>query len=443
MLRDESSPSYEELFGELDFRGDDNARSVYSPAAYLVDLLALLEGEFDRPSLLERRPDLEQVLLDADNTFTETPYLDIVIQVLERLAGADPYGHLSTLKHPFGLPFSLPAETLKKYLQYLDVTPLELYRLFTAAYSDHDVVAREYLRMSAQDVDVVITSVTAEAELAARYGLVAPQSLGDLRDAERFAEAAGLFGTQLADLLLACPGVTRGVDGTTLEWGKSVPVAWLDRTHRFIRLSRMTGLGFIELGLALDSCCAGRIDAVALRTLAAVVRAAARPRPHGHRDLPAGHPDRAGRGAGLRGRHPGRTQRRLPVPAVELDRRRRARDRHRRPALPRAATHSTSPARSTRATSGCPRSGCCIAPAGSRRRSASPPTSCSTSWSPWTATRRCGGTRTSACSATSLRGPGTVSRSSPVASRRKACGWPRPCSRWSPGCRPPGSPAGS
>src|SRR5215510_7357804 len=70
MLRDESSPSYEELFGELDFRGDDDARSVYSPAAYLVDLLALLEGEFDHPSLLERRPDLEQVLLDADNTFT-------------------------------------------------------------------------------------------------------------------------------------------------------------------------------------------------------------------------------------------------------------------------------------------------------------------------------------------------------------------------------------
>ncbi|HEV7712541.1 MAG TPA: hemopexin repeat-containing protein, partial [Asanoa sp.] len=271
MLRDESSPSYEELFGELDFRGDDNARSVYSPAAYLVDLLALLEGEFDRPSLLERRPDLEQVLLDADNTFTETPYLDIVVQVLERLAGADAYGHLGTLKHPFGLPFSLPAETLKKYLQYLDVTPLELYRLFTAAHSDHDLVAREYMRMSAQDVDVVITSVQGEAELAVCYGLVAPQSLGDLRDAERFAEAAGLFGTQLGDLLLACPGVTRGVDGTTLEWGKSVPVAWLDRTHRFIRLSRMTGLDFTDLGLALDSCCAGRIDAAALRTLAAVV----------------------------------------------------------------------------------------------------------------------------------------------------------------------------
>ena len=37
MLRNDSSPSYERLFGELDFRADDDGRSVYSPAAYLVD----------------------------------------------------------------------------------------------------------------------------------------------------------------------------------------------------------------------------------------------------------------------------------------------------------------------------------------------------------------------------------------------------------------------
>ncbi|HWO58844.1 MAG TPA: hypothetical protein VNO31_02220, partial [Umezawaea sp.] len=64
-MRDQTSPDYEELFGELDVRTGDDARSVYSPAAYLVDLLALLEGNFDRHSLLERRPDLKRIPLDA------------------------------------------------------------------------------------------------------------------------------------------------------------------------------------------------------------------------------------------------------------------------------------------------------------------------------------------------------------------------------------------
>jgi hypothetical protein len=125
VLRDESSSGFEELFGELDFRGDDDARSVYSPAAYFVDLLALLEGTFERPSLLERRPDLKQVLLDAENTFAETPYLDIANQVLERLVGDDPYEVLRNRKHPLGLPFSLRGEKFEKYLHYLQVTPLE------------------------------------------------------------------------------------------------------------------------------------------------------------------------------------------------------------------------------------------------------------------------------------------------------------------------------
>jgi hypothetical protein len=91
VLKNDSSPSYEQLFGELDFRTDDDGRSVCSPAAYLVELLGLLEESFDGPSLLDRRPDLRRVVLDTDNTFTETPYLDIVNEVLERLVGATPY----------------------------------------------------------------------------------------------------------------------------------------------------------------------------------------------------------------------------------------------------------------------------------------------------------------------------------------------------------------
>ena len=271
MLRDDSSPSYEQLFGELDFSADDDARSVYSPAAYFVDLLALLEGNFDRPALLERRPDLKQVPLDADNTFTETPYLDIVNKVLERLAGDAPYEELRTRKHPFNLPFSLRAEQLDRYLHYLGVTPLELYRLF-APRPDQDIVAREFLAMSPEDVAVVTTAAATEAELAELFGLADHETLADLGEAKRFAEATGLSGTQLRELVPLLGTVTLSTDGLTLLWGDAVPTGWLDVAHRFVRLATMTGLSLTDLGLALDTFCAGRIDTAALRTLAIALK---------------------------------------------------------------------------------------------------------------------------------------------------------------------------
>ena len=97
---------YRRLFGELLVPdGTDEARSVCSPAAYFLELLGLLEGTFDQPALLERRPDLRQIVLDAENTFTETAYLDIVNEVLERLVGAGAYETLRTRAHPMRFSF--------------------------------------------------------------------------------------------------------------------------------------------------------------------------------------------------------------------------------------------------------------------------------------------------------------------------------------------------
>jgi hypothetical protein len=270
VLREGSSPSYEELFGELDFGGDDDARSVYSPAAYFVDLLGLLEGDFNRPALLDRRPDLRGLTLDFDNTFVQQPYLDIVNEVLERLVDKPPYDKLRDRYHPFGLPFWLTAEQISKYLSYLQVTPLELYRMFTVR-PDHDVVAREYLGLSTDDVDVVTSSVLDPAKLAARYGVA---DLAELADAERFAAATGLSGAQVRQLFPEgdTQDVTLSPDGTSLEWGSVTPLAWLDRTNRFLRLVRMTGLSITDLALALSTYHPGEIDNGALRAIAIVLR---------------------------------------------------------------------------------------------------------------------------------------------------------------------------
>src|SRR5690606_29984817 len=63
--------------------------SVFSPAAYLADLLGFLR---ERPAkqaanafeaLSARRPDIRHILLDCTNTNTPLPYIDLVNELLE------------------------------------------------------------------------------------------------------------------------------------------------------------------------------------------------------------------------------------------------------------------------------------------------------------------------------------------------------------------------
>ncbi|MEV4076605.1 hemopexin repeat-containing protein [Nonomuraea fuscirosea] len=288
MAIDRALPAYERLFDvDLDFRREDEARTVYAPGAYLADLLALMEQVFDRPSLLEegRRPDLRKILLDAENTFAESPYLDIVVQVLEQLIGdGDPYEVLRTAAHPFALPFSLHDAEFSTYLAHLEVGPEELYRLF-APYADADTVARLYLGLSHEDVANATTEGDA-ARVRALYGLSPADELP--ADVETFRRAAGLSALALRELLVqdedpARPPatffvnaggapVTLSEDGTKLVRGSEPPpVTWYDRVSRLVRLARRTGLTTTELDRVLVTCCAGTLDAAALRTVAVVV----------------------------------------------------------------------------------------------------------------------------------------------------------------------------
>ncbi|MFC5823067.1 hemopexin repeat-containing protein [Nonomuraea insulae] len=254
------------LFGDLDLRDGDEARSVYSPAAYLVDLLNLLRGSFDETAVLRRRPDIGGIPLDAENTFTLTPYLDVVNEVLETLVGPKPQEKLRTLKHPFALPFSFTDARVRVYLRHLGIDPVEFYRLF-AERVDRDRVAREYLGLSTDDVEVVTTVRADEAGVAERYG----RPSAGLSDVEVFLAAASMTGAELAELLKsACNGglVTVASDDKSLS---GVTLVWLDRVTRFVRLSRRTGLSFTDLDVVLTSCCAGKIDLPALSALAAAV----------------------------------------------------------------------------------------------------------------------------------------------------------------------------
>ena len=244
MRQDGSLPSYEQLFGSLDFREVDEARSVYSPAAYLADLLQLLDDSFDEVPLTgeDRRPDLRTVPLDAENTSAEVPYLDIVNQVLARLIGKDA---LDELTFPLTMPFSLAYEQVKRYLFHARVSPVELYSQF-AQKVDDDVVAREYLGLTTRDVEVLTTTTTAD-DLKACYGLEPTASFTDLEPVDRFLLTAGLTRAQLHELLAESLFIRQGGPRVKLDAAEerlipddgsaSVPVGWFERVHRFLRLA--------------------------------------------------------------------------------------------------------------------------------------------------------------------------------------------------------------
>ncbi len=185
---------WEVLFDNLDYCKCEHCRSIFSPAAYFVDLMRFLEknvyfagrreGEGvaeetsagfrareDHPLHLRmRRPDLWGLPLTCENTNQLIPYLDIINEVLEnyialeagiadgpddgRLAPDavdrselvnDVYGRLYDSINSFNQPFLLPLERLAVYLAHFAVTREEITRLIE---EPRDVVAGAALMLS-------------------------------------------------------------------------------------------------------------------------------------------------------------------------------------------------------------------------------------------------------------------------------------------------------
>jgi hypothetical protein len=77
---------YHEMFSDGELCDCEHCQSVYSPSAYLVDMLAFLQSEnLDAYNeLVKRRPDLIHILLTCKNTNTALPYIDLVNELLEK-----------------------------------------------------------------------------------------------------------------------------------------------------------------------------------------------------------------------------------------------------------------------------------------------------------------------------------------------------------------------
>lgn len=307
MTHQNDFPSYSELFGQLNFKKGDEARSVYSPAAYLADLIKLLDDNFDNPDLHRRREDIRQLLLDAENTFSLIPYLDIVNELLEKKVGNKPYDVLKKSVFPFNLPYDLAHERIKKHLHFLGISADEIYRQFSIDVNP-DIVAREYLQVSEIDHTLFISELKTVKDIKSHFNLSNKETLSSLYAIPVFLKKTGLSGVELRSLLhqnldeTETPEtqsffINSGLGGyVTLDeseehliWIKvsttteeamdftegempesDIPNAWFERVSRFVRLAKKINLSFADLDLILRSCCENRLDANALQQIAVI-----------------------------------------------------------------------------------------------------------------------------------------------------------------------------
>jgi|GEM_PF-2546508 len=302
-------PSYDALFG-IDFKEGEAARSVYSPAAYLADLLQLIDDHFATADLDIRRSDLKEILLDGEHTFSEIPYLDVVTEVLENKVLGSPYVTLKEAKYPFNLPFNLHEERTQLYLDRFEVKGEEVYQLF-AVHPESGAIARLSLGLAPEMESVLVPDhEPTEPEIA---GFYYHQTTAALSNVSTFLKTTGITGLELRELLFQNlshreqeaqqslspqeqqdqASVSRtafihdGLNGYVsldlsdeqerLQWqgqDDAIPSVWFSRVNRLLRLSRETALSLSDLDLILRSCCQNLLDRQALQYISVIKKIA-------------------------------------------------------------------------------------------------------------------------------------------------------------------------
>jgi len=232
-------PTLEKLFGEMEYCGCDHCQSILSPAAYLVDLLKFIDKENEGVAnplevLLKRRPDIQHLRLDCENTHTVLPYIDLVNEILEAFVveGKDfstkyeghnvgpgmrteellaspefvkeeAYKDLREAAFPLGLPFHLPLQTLRRYFARLEVplvqameTLLKDHRINAAGSGkpfDWQDLLIETLGISREEFAILASDDHSLAEL---YGLDKGKTdadvVGQFSSAKAFARQLGI-----------------------------------------------------------------------------------------------------------------------------------------------------------------------------------------------------------------------------------------------------------
>ena len=321
-------PDLEDLFGSLDLCRCEHCNSIYSPAAYLVDILHYL---MNRPTvsgsgtaldvLFARRGDIGEIALTCHNTNTVLPYVDLVLEIMETAvvnggtlpvveeeAGTDEFfpfqtsGKADALRanpehlnaqaynvvrdavYPWRLPFDLWYAEVRTYLDHLGTPFHALLRAFDFAQTpaSQAAIAAEYLGLTARE-HAIITGVSSDA-LHSLWGFDNQGELNQFlnnRNAVQLLERSGLTYeelTRLFEVAFVSPGgiMTLEFDGADCNLDTATIAnlnnGGLDRIHRFVRLWRRQAWSIPELDSIVALLSVNALDDDLLVQLAAITQ---------------------------------------------------------------------------------------------------------------------------------------------------------------------------
>ncbi|SDA19785.1 virulence plasmid A protein [Nitrosospira sp. Nsp18] len=280
-------PSYQDMFGSLDYCGCPECRSIFGPAAYLVDLLRIIDQYVTTPNtgtidpqflFTTRRPDIWQIELTCANANTPVPYLQIVNERLiaraAQVTGADVLEQVATtLVYPQALPFNAPLDQIRVLLDKVGVSYGQILSAWKAAPS---TVSAQSLGLSPDQQQIITTELTTNAQVAPYYNVsdISTLNVADTFMAKTwmsFVDMLTLLNQDLSDSeqqagLQVNFFINQGLAGkwVALTQQKDQPallsnlgVKSLDQINRFQRLVAVVGQPAVDIDWALRCVQAG------------------------------------------------------------------------------------------------------------------------------------------------------------------------------------------
>lgn len=279
----ENIPSYQDMFGSLDYWDCEECRSIFGPAAYLVDLLRIIDEYVTKPNyntiekdflFTSRRPDIEEIELTCTNTNVLVPYLQIVNERLFARAqlapGVDPDNlvkQMATISiYPHVLPFNAPLDQIRVLLDKVGISYGSILSAWKASPS---AVAAYSLGLSLEQQKIVTTPLTTAADVAQFYNVT---DITTLSNAETFMNKTWMTFADTLTLLnqdLSIPEQEAGLqinfflnqelggkwvalkEKNNVSYLDNLDVASLDKINRLQRLATITGQTAQDIDWAL------------------------------------------------------------------------------------------------------------------------------------------------------------------------------------------------
>jgi hypothetical protein len=310
----ESIAGYDDIFGSVRYCQCDECKSVFSPAAYYVDLMRITNKYVNvvpgtnpdvKLALMDRRPDLATIALSCDNTNKLVPQAQLVCEVLEntvkKLANvSDVYHYLTNKPYPFQSPYHLPLQQVRTYLNETGSSLATVINTLNGnTFTEAGVV--ESLNLSWEHYQLIKTPPTVDVNVVTiAYGLTSLDAtvLEKLTNPDTLAMQLGISRNDLNTLFthnlskqeldansiqkkffinkklsgINCLNIINynSTPEETKEYISNLSIDSLDAIYRFVRLANALQWTYEELDWVLSTLNAADLSAEVLKQIAII-----------------------------------------------------------------------------------------------------------------------------------------------------------------------------